>query len=1071
MELYYTPGIRAGLSYLARAVTDCAAGKKHVWVVIPDQMAVTVEDALSREAPPSAQLYYDIVSFGRLADNIFRREGGVFYNYADRAAEAVTMWRAISACRENLLVYNRLTPDGVGVMLDAVDELKQSMVGPEDLMRAAIRLSDGGTAAAEKYIDIANIYEMYNALLSENYSDRVSALTYAAERARDGNFFAGSEVIVFAFSGFTAQQSAMIREAARRADACRIVFTVPGDARQIGRRPEFDGLYKTRDRLRAAAEAVRAPFSVTVEDGGREDDIGALLGALFDTCGKLSDEAPRGISVIEAEDRRGEAEAAAIEIAAAVRGGMRYRDIAICTGSVEEYRGIIDKTLDDYAIPYHMSGRVRVEKMPETAALLAALRVVTGGWRRDDIAAYIKTGLSGLTVDEEDELLLYMTTWNLGGRRFYGPDGGAWSMNPDGYTTSWTEEGEQMLADVNGARRKVCGPLLALAESFGRETDAGEKTAAVRDFLSRITGEEDAARAQLEGIVEGALSAIELCSPDGAMTAEDYISCLRLVLDTLSVGTIPGRTDEVEISDTIGMRGSGHKLVIMLGVADGELPAGGGGGFFSEAERCALEGVGVSVGEDDGYRAAMELYNFIRCASDAEDRLILTYRASSDGEPSVIGRSRRLYPALEVKKHRGVLGIDGIYSRSGAISRFTRIEDAALREAVIEEMADDDDMRRTLSGLDVPISSPRVTISDETARKLFGGDIYFSQTRLESFVSCHFGFYCKHVLGLRERGRASFDYADIGTFMHALFEELFSSGIIVRDGVTEAELEAAADRVIAGYIASACPREEETARTRVLFRRLRRSVLLFLRSFRREFAASRFRPVLFEARLGLGDGVPPVKIPLGDGKCAYLRGVADRVDTYRDGEGNLYVRVIDYKSGKHSFSPDDIAEGRNLQLPLYLYLITSNADAESLGGEPGDTVVPAGFMYVRIRPDDIKVGVGSGETDRETDRLVRQGILLADEAVLRAQDPEMSGEFIPVKLKADGSPDADSEKSLTDGGGFDRIYGELCRAVVDISFEMRSGTADAEPNAHGGRSPCENCAASAVCRSAERHGR
>ncbi len=1067
MELYYTPGIRSGLEHLARAVSDCEKQKTHVWVVIPDQMAVTVEDALSRMAPPSAQLYYDIVSFGRLAENVFRREGGVSYNYADRAAETVIMWRAISACREHLLVYGRSTPESVPAMLGAVDELKQSMVTPEALMRAAIRLSGESSPGADKYIDIANIYETYGELLHESFDDRTSALTYAVERARRGDFFAGSGVIVFAFSGFTAQQNAMIREAARGAIFCRVVFTIPGSARDIGKRPEFDGLKKTRDRLRAAADAVGAQFSVTEEGEWGAGEIPALADELFGASSLISNEEPNCISIIEAEDRRGEAEAAAIAISEAVRGGMRYRDIALAAGSVEDYRGIIDAAFDSYSIPYHMSNRVRVEKMPETAALTAALRVVSGGWRRNDIESYIKTGMSGLSVDEEDELLLYMTTWDIGGRRFYDPDGGVWSMNPNGYTPDWDEEGERTLSVVNGARSKVCGPLLRLSESFGGGTDAKTKTAAAREFLAGITKKTDAARTQLEEIVAGALSAIELSSAPGAISAEDYISCLRLVLDTLSLGTIPGRTDEVEISDTIGMRGSGHKLVIMLGVADGELPAGGGGGFFSESERCALEGAGVSVGEDEEYRSAMELYNFIRCASDAAERVIFTYRTSSDGEPSVIRRISELFPALKIKRHRGVLSGGDIYSEAGAVSKFTRIPDPALRAAIEEELADNGELRRVLEGLIMPISLSHDTVSDEKAGELFGGSINFSQSRLESFVSCKFGFYCRYVLGLRERRRAELDYADVGTFIHAVLEKLFSSGLIVRDDVGEDELEAAADAAIASYIASACPREENVARTRGLFRRLRRSVLLFLRSFRREFSASRFRPVLFEVPFGIGDGMPPLKIPLGNGKNAYMRGIADRVDTYRDGQGKLYVRVVDYKTGKRSFSPDDIKEGHNLQLPLYLYTICSGTDAEALGGEAGDETVPAGFLYVSVQPNDISVSV-NGETEEDTRRMRRRGILLADEAVLRAQDPELSGEFIPIELNADGSLNADSKKNVTDGEGFARIYGELTDAVRRICAELRSGAADAEPHEWGGYDPCEHCAAKAVCRRSAR---
>ena len=1066
MKLTYTPGIAAGLEYLARTVSACADAERHVWVIIPDQMAVTVEDSLSQTASPSAQLYYDIVSFRRLADYIFRSVGGLSYHYADRAAETVVMWRALSACRDSLQVYgNSATPETVPVMMRAVEELKQSMVPPEELMRAAIRLEGDGVNAA-KYIDIANIYEVYDELLSESYDDRLSVLTSAVERIRGGNFFAGSDVIVFAFSGFTAQQCAMIREAARSARECEVVFTVPGDARLIGRRPEFDGISETRDRMRAVAGAANVPLSVEVIPRGDESGIDTLVDALWGAGGKISDDVPEDIKIIEATSRRGEAEATAIEISRAVRGGMRYRDIAVCTGSVENYRGIIDTVFESYSIPLHMSYRVRVEEMPETAALMAALRVVTGGWRRDDIAAYIKTGLSGIEIDAEDELLLYLSTWNIGGRRFYDPDGGAWSMNPDGYTARWTEEGGQMLAGVNESRRIVAAPLLLLAEAFSDKTDAKTKTSAVRDFLSSLPDTDDAARSQLVDVVSDALTAVEISSPEGAIKAQDYMSCLRLVVDTLSVGTIPGRTDEVEISTTIGMRGAGHKLVIMLGVADEELPASGGDGFFTEAERLALEGAGITVGESSGYRSAMELYNFSRCAADAKEKLVFTFRTPKGDEayPAVIERIRELYPAVETVKFKGVLSAEDIYSGTGAISKFTRLPDAALRFAVMEEMADAPEMRRVLAGLQTPISTEYAAVSESTAAKLFGGDLYFSQTKLEGAVSCRFGFYCSYILGLREKKRAEIRANDVGSFIHAVLEKIFSSGLIVRDDVSDEELAEAADGAIGEYIAALCPREENRARQRELFRRLRRSVLLFLRSFREEFAQSLFRPVLFEMPFGMGgDGMPPMRIDLGGGGSAYLRGVADRIDTYRDGEGNLYVRVVDYKTSREMPSLAKISEGHNLQLPLYLYTICNDGDVRALGGEEGDVLVPAGFMYVGVRPEDINAEVGAEDVTEDTRKLPRRGILLADERVLRAQDSGLSGNYIPVSFNKDGSPSAASVGSLSDGEGFERLYGELISTVRSISAELRSGSADTAEDVNA----CTYCSARAVCRRRE----
>ncbi len=1065
MKVVYMPGIRRGLRYLSRTVTELAEQKRRVWILIPDQMALTVEDALSKEAPPEAQLFYETVSFDRLADNVFRREGGVSYNYADASAEAVVMWRAITACRDALSVYGSAGPDLVSVMTKAVGELKQSMVTPEALMKAAVRIPEPA-----KYIDIANIYETFDTMLRETYDDRLSALTSAVERVRRaGDFFEGSEVIAFAFAGFTAQQSAMLREAARGARDLTVVINVPGEPSLIGRRPELDGIAETRARLRAMAADVGVPFYTESLKNERNDEITVLSEELFGVGGTVSEEKPEKLKLIAANSLRAEAEAAAGEISAAVRAGMRYRDIAICTGSVDEYRGIIESVFEERRIPLHMSRRVDAERLPATAALFSALRVVTSGWRRDDIAAYIKTGMTALSPDEEDELLLYIMTWNLGGKRFYAPAGDVWSMNPDGRTANWTEEGEAALASVNSARRAVIEPLLPLAEAFSNASDAKTKTAAVKSFLSSVSGKgegEDDVDARLADAVADAAEAIGEASAEGPMTADDYVSCLRLVISSLSLGTIPGRTDEVELSDTVGMRGAGHRLVIMLGVEDGVLPASVEDGFFSDAERGVLEEAGVKIGERAAFRSAMERYNFCRCAADAEDMLLFIYRADrgSDDVPSVIERVLKLFPATEHRRFPGELPVEEIYSVPDAAARYLRAKEPELRLAVAEAAGDCDIMKRVTAGEAVPISVVADSISEDTAGRLFGGDISFSQARLERFSDCKFRYYCDYVLGLRERRRADLAENDIGTFIHAVLEGVFSSGIMTRDDVGDDELAETARGVIAEYLAGTCPELEGNARMRGLFRRLERSVLLFLRSFRDEFAQSRFRPVLFEVPFGLGDGMPPLRVPLGDGKCALLRGVADRVDAYRDNEGKLYVRVVDYKTGNFSFSPRDIEEGYNVQLPLYLYTICAEADAEKLGGQRGDLLVPAGFLYVGVKPADTSAKDDGEDAFEGTRKLAKRGMLLADEGVLRAQEASLEGEYIPVKLKAKGGFSSTAE--LVSNDGFRDMGRALFDTVRRISLELRSGRADAIPTERkrGGHAVCEFCTAKPMCR-------
>lgn len=79
-------------------------------------------------------------------------------------------------------------------------------------------------------------------------------------------------------------------------------------------------------------------------------------------------------------------------------------------------------------------------------------------------------------------------------------------------------------------------------------------------------------------------------------------------------------------------------------------------------------------------------------------------------------------------------------------------------------------------------------------------------------------------------------------------------------------------------------------------------------------------------------------------------------------------------------------------------------------------------------------------------------------------DRKLEGEYIPVKIKKDGSYHAGAEKSMADAESFTELYRELCGTVTRISRDMRSGNAFVTSEKHGDDSPCDYCKMSAVCR-------
>ena len=101
------------------------------------------------------------------------------------------------------------------------------------------------------------------------------------------------------------------------------------------------------------------------------------------------------------------------------------------------------------------------------------------------------------------------------------------------------------------------------------------------------------------------------------------------------------------------------------------------------------------------------------------------------------------------------------------------------------------------------------------------------------------------------------------------------------------------------------------------------------------------------------DALPSPVWELRDGSRVVLSGKVDRVDLYDD-NGTLYMRVVDYKSGKHEFKLDDVHSGLDIQLVLYLFAaLSSETNAQPAGAlflyaqnEKGKLTIKRSGFYV-----------------------------------------------------------------------------------------------------------------------------
>jgi ATP-dependent helicase/nuclease subunit B len=705
--------------------------------------------------------------------------------------------------------------------------------------------------------------------------------------------------------------------------------------------------------------------------------------------------------------------------------------------------------------------------------------------------------MSGIAQEEMDVFETYVTRWQLEGRRF--TDDVDWNMNPDGYTVRGADAARSgaILQTVNRVRRQLKEQLLPLSNGCVRQTVEGHARV-LYDFLSSLDVEgqlaEEATAAALRGRAgeADALSRLyatlveeldELVDalPDVTVTAEQFVDLLRLLLGEVSLSRIPTSMDEVTVGSADTLRLHNPKHVYLIGVNEGEFPAPvGDDSIYNDNERRRLQELGVSIEPDLILRSAREYFCFARAFAAASERVTVTF-----AEQKLSGE--RLSPSLAVKRLLAVSAlplasvsqqrqIDRLWRKTAAADYLGLLygtEEGAALAAYLEK---DAAYARVVKGLSMPLSEAECHISPATAGALYGGGLYLSQSRIDQFARCPFSYFCRYVLKLDAMKVIEFDYAEVGTMLHAILERFFSvlaaRGVTVA-ALTEEERTALIEEVIGAYIRRVCPNEGlRTPRLLHLFSRLRRAVALVIDELCCELAESDFVPRFFELDLTHGEEAPgAIDYRLPNGTPIRISGAVDRVDTWKKGN-KTYIRVIDYKSGSKDFSLEKIERGLDTQLLIYLFsLWKSESPAfRRLLCEEGGEVLPAGVLYTHAGVKDAVYDDPRAAAERAVEdahRSVRRsGLLLDDKEVLAAMDKSGKGRYIPVRFRNDGEVDRRSEKSLASLEKMGELVGELDRVITRIGQEITGGEVSARPIDSDSRvHVCQYCDMKAVCRS------
>ncbi len=1075
-------------AYVTERILDDLKNNKKVMLIVPEQAALSSESAVCYEAQRRlvSTLGLEVLNFSRLCNLAFRLYGGISYNSVTRGAKNLVLWDALFSSVPFLRHYGNEIENAdrfVSSLSSLFMEFKAYNVTPEALSKASVEATEDSEKLANKLSDLSCIYALYVSKLAEKWDDPSDDLTKLASLLTNNVMFDSYNVYFDDFKGFTPQQYNVIRMIFRQADNCFITLCSDDGSAAFA----FDTVKQTKKILSSMA---RDDAQTVILDGNvrdKNDELIFLEKNLWNyENGSSYEGSSDSVTACACDNIYDEAEFTACDILSKIREGHSYSDFAIIARDIKSYKGIIDAVLKKYGLPCRVFDKIELSEKPLFKLIMSAINIKLNGWTAEDIMGYLKTGLTGITEDECDKLQNYANTWNIRGSAWRRDEG--WFMNPDGYTDRLTDESRELLNELNDIRIRLVRPLEKLHEYLDGKSTVDEICKQIYEFVTEIGASDIIARKENDDEIRiwnclcDTLDVMSDTIGDKKINCKTFAGLFTVLVDESNVGTLPATVDEITIGSANLIRPVNVKHAYVLGLNEGKFPAEvSEGTFFTDSEKISLEtyGINLSPGSDSAF--GEELYYFYKTASLPSKTLtVLCSRTDMDGKelrPSVaFERVKTLIPNLRLIDTREIPDLDKISTISQSLEYFYSHSDNEASEALKRIYGESDNYRSFTEGERQQMSTGEEKLSDELSAKLFSDNVYLTQSRIDKYVLCAFSYHCSYVLKLGEEKKAEFKPSDTGNLIHKVLEVFFSK--IRDDGkipvISDAELESRIDVILFDYLGAIFggkDKESFSKRALQLFIRLRRTLKILIRNLLKEFEESDFIPTFFEMPINnSGDEgtVAPLEIPLPDGSFAYIHGKADRVDTVKKGN-DVYVRVVDYKTGSKDFSLSDVAMGLNLQMLVYLFSIwkdRSGSFKKALDVK-GD-VIPAGVMYFKAKPSTV-----DAELDYDAEKvfdlaestLKRNGLLISDEEILRMMERKLSGKYIPVTINSKGGLKT-SGKSLTLSSleEMGALLNQISDTVSRIASEMKSGEATCLPIKNKKHDGCKYCPYRSVCR-------
>lgn len=1105
--------------------------KKFV-AVVPEQYSMETQKEILSQHPKHGCFNIEVTSLTRLAYTVFEEQGITELNVMNDLGKAFVIRKVLEDCKEQLKVYkSKASMMGFTEKVKSViSELRQYNIGENELLKMCEQ-TDEYPFLRVKLEDINVINNAFNNYIKDKAITGEELLTLMCQYIPKSDFVKNTYFYFDSFTGFTLVQYQVLEQIIRYSPMVMMSVTLPEyeesfrgfepyelfalsketivRTRELAVRNsidilpnividlESDSVQKEKSRLGRIDEALSF-----VEAHIFQDKVSTSTHVSGGESKEKYTKETEAVKVCALSNPKAEAEYVAGEISRLIKNKQyRFNDFAVIAGDIEGYYKYIRQAFIKYDIPCFIDHKEDVLSNKYVDGILAALDVIDKDFSHQAVMRFLRLKFMELDEKECDIFENYILK---SGRRGY-----------KSYTRAWERVYKFMednhLTIVNKIRKEIVDGFEGLRKVLvNRKSTILDKTKALYQFTSKHNMQEKIEKdimyfktnqltalekeySQISQSVIDVFDRLVSLMRDEVISNREYIDILQAGLSQIKIGIIPPGIDTVMVGNIERTRlKDTKKILFFVGMNDGIVPnTSSGGGMITDSERDVLSTKNFELApttRDNIFKQRIYLYSLF--AKPLEQIVLCYSQTGADGtslrKSYIIGTLLNMFPKVKEEHiHQIEMSPEHITNKRVAlqyisenINAFRNFSTEEKEEGDIPYNGDNqlftylsnilysgDDTEKFMKLIvDAGFyNNEKERLLDELARKLYGLPGNIGITRLEGYAKCAYSQFLSAGLKLREREKFSIQAYDIGNLYHQSIQKYFEiagSEKIDWEEITEEKnyemISTAVDKVLKDYDNEAL---EGSARN------------AFITSQVREIATKTVKVLIHHIRSG--------KFEPAEYEISLEHGIVDRIDTYET-DDKLYVKIIDYKSGKVAFDITKAYHGIQMQLLVYMNDAINYEKKKS-----GKEVLPAAGLYFNIKDPFVQMSNVNNivenfrqlhpDDERSDDEILNalvfekqlpefqmSGIVNTEEPVITAVDEvfEEGNKSHIVKLtkKKDGAPDSHSQALDQE------TYIKLIKYVSNKADEMKEQLFGGNIHLNPVEDACRYCAYKGICR-------